>query len=305
MLCNFPRGLMTFDDLVTFLHEFGHLVHEICAGQQVWARCSGLIEQQEWDFVEAPSQMLEEWAWTAPVLQRFATNSEGTPIPTELVDALRASRDFCEGLMTSRQLAYAALSHRLHRDHPTDIAPFAEAIEAEFDVREMIPGTHQYASFGHLTDYSACYYTYQWSLAIAKDLFTQFDRGATCWIPRCRCAIAARSLTSATGATPPNRSRRSLGVPTRPTHTGRGSRHCRQRRATCAGEQRLGELLAKVRRERAGHVDLWVEQPLNLQSVHQRNPLATRRKRDRVPARALPSATSSTKCCEISATTRS
>jgi len=175
LLCNFPRGLMTFDDVVTFLHEFGHLIHEIAAGRQVWARNSGLIEQQEWDFVEAPSQLLEEWAWTAPVLQRFATDVDGTPIPTELVDALRASRDFCEGLGTARQLAYAALSHRLHRDHPTDIASFAEAVEAEFDVREMIPGSHQYASFGHLTDYSACYYTYQWSLSIAKDLFTQFD----------------------------------------------------------------------------------------------------------------------------------
>ena len=175
LLCNFPRGLMTFDDLVTFLHEFGHLIHEIAAGKQVWARCSALIEQQEWDFVEAPSQMLEEWAWTAPVLQRFATDAGGAPIPTDLVDALRASRDFCEGLMTARQLAYAALSHRLHRDHPTDIAPFAEAVEAEFDVREMLPNTHQYASFGHLTDYSACYYTYQWSLSIAKDLFTAFD----------------------------------------------------------------------------------------------------------------------------------
>jgi len=175
LLCNFPRGLMTFDDVVTFLHEFGHLIHEIAAGRQVWARNSGLIEQQEWDFVEAPSQLLEEWAWTAPVLQRFASDADGTPIPTELVDALRASRDFCEGLMTARQLAYAALSHRLHRDHPTDMAPFAEAVEAEFDVREMIPGSHQYASFGHLTDYSACYYTYQWSLSIAKDLFTQFD----------------------------------------------------------------------------------------------------------------------------------
>ncbi|MGC4174985.1 M3 family metallopeptidase [Demequina sp.] len=175
LMCNFPRGLMTFDDLVTFLHEFGHLIHEIAAGQQVWGRHTGLSDQQEWDFVEAPSQMLEEWAWTAPVLQRFATNAAGEPIPTELVDALRASRDFCEGMGTARQLAYAALSHRLHRDHPTDIAPFAEAIEAEYDVRDMIPDTHQYASFGHLTDYSACYYTYQWSLSIAKDMFTQFD----------------------------------------------------------------------------------------------------------------------------------
>jgi thimet oligopeptidase len=175
LLCNFPRGFMTFDDVVTFLHEFGHLIHEICAGRQTWARNSGLIEQQEWDFIEAPSQLLEEWAWTAPVLQRFATNADGEQIPSSLVDALRASRYFCEGLMTARQLAYTAISHRLHRDHPSELEPFAAAIEAEFDVREMIPGTHQYASFGHLTDYSACYYTYQWSLSIAKDLFTQFD----------------------------------------------------------------------------------------------------------------------------------
>ena len=81
LLCNFPRGLMTFDDVVTFLHEFGHLVHEICSGQQVWARCSGLIEQQEWDFVEAPSQMLEEWAWRAPILAALRDQRGRHPHP--------------------------------------------------------------------------------------------------------------------------------------------------------------------------------------------------------------------------------
>lgn len=177
LLCNFPRGrgLLTFDDVLTFLHEFGHLIHSLVSGRQTWARCSGLIEQQEWDFVEAPSQMLEEWGWSTDVLQRFATDEAGVPIPAALVDAMRASRDFCEGLFTVRQVNYAELSYLLHRDHPEDIEATANAIEREYDVRESVPGMHMYAGFGHLTDYSACYYTYQWSLSIAKDLFTAFD----------------------------------------------------------------------------------------------------------------------------------
>ncbi|WP_062378577.1 M3 family metallopeptidase [Demequina pelophila] len=175
LVCNFPRGLMTFDDLLTFLHEFGHLVHAIFSGHGRFARLAGLSEAGEWDFVEAPSQLLEEWAYSHEVLKEFATDADGNPIPAELVDALRASRDFCEGLLTCRQLTYATLSYRLHRDHPTDIAPVAEQIEREMDVRDPIPGTRQYCSFGHLTGYSACYYTYQWSLSIAKDLFTAFD----------------------------------------------------------------------------------------------------------------------------------
>lgn len=175
LVCNFPRGLMTFDDLETFLHEFGHLLHTVFSGKGRHARLAGLSEAGEWDFVEAPSQLLEEWAYSPAVLREFCTDQDGVPIPVTLVEALRASRDLCAGLLTCRQLAYAVLSYRLHRDHPRDIAPVAQAIEADLDVRDPIPGTRQYCSFGHLTGYSACYYTYQWSLSIAKDLFTAFD----------------------------------------------------------------------------------------------------------------------------------
>ncbi|MFW7415618.1 M3 family metallopeptidase [Demequina sp. SO4-18] len=177
LVCNFPRGRMTFDDLETYLHEFGHLLHVVFSGTVRHPRLAGLSEQGEWDFVEAPSQLLEEWAWTHQVLSRFAKDDDGVPIPAELVDALRASRDLGAGLMTCRQLVYAQLSYRLHRDVPADLASASAAIERELDVRTPLEGTHQYASFGHLTTYSACYYTYQWSLSIAKDLFTGFDAG--------------------------------------------------------------------------------------------------------------------------------
>ncbi|WP_084073589.1 M3 family metallopeptidase [Demequina sp. NBRC 110052] len=175
LLCNFSRGLLTHDELETFLHEFGHLVHAIFSGHHRYVRTAGFGDRWEWDFIEAPSQLLEEWAWDARVLQRFATNEAGEPIPTELVDAMRAARDTCMGLLTCRQLVYGALSHRLHRDHPEDIDALYNAVEREFDVREPIPGTHDWASFGHLTDYSSNYYTYQWSLSICRDLFTAFD----------------------------------------------------------------------------------------------------------------------------------
>ena len=69
------------------LHEFGHLVHHVLGGQGGWVRFSGVAT--EWDFVEAPSQMLEEWAWDADVLATFARNDDGKTIPAELVAAMR------------------------------------------------------------------------------------------------------------------------------------------------------------------------------------------------------------------------
>lgn len=175
LVCNFSRGLLTHDELETFLHEFGHLVHAIFGGHHRFARTAFFGDRSEWDFIEAPSQLLEEWAWDATVLRRFAVNDEGEPIPTELVDAMRAARYTAYGLLTCRQLVYGALSYCLHRDHPEDLDAVAAAVEADYDVREPLAGTHDWASFGHLTDYASNYYTYQWSLAICRDLFTAFN----------------------------------------------------------------------------------------------------------------------------------
>jgi thimet oligopeptidase len=83
LVCNFSRGLMDHSEVVTLFHEFGHLMHHMLAGRHEWVRFSGVAT--EWDFVEAPSQMLEEWARDAGVLQMFATDDAGVAIPTELV----------------------------------------------------------------------------------------------------------------------------------------------------------------------------------------------------------------------------
>jgi thimet oligopeptidase len=173
LACNLPRGLMEHSDVVTLFHEFGHLVHHILANGQRYAALAGI--ETEWDFVEAPSQMLEEWAWDAAVLQTFALNGAGEPIPSELVARMRAADEFGNGIQVCVQNFYSAVSYRLHQDLPADRTAVIEQLQDEYSVFRYLPGTHFQANFGHLTGYSSAYYTYMWSLVIAKDLFSAFN----------------------------------------------------------------------------------------------------------------------------------
>ncbi len=175
LVCNFPRGLMEHDQVTTLFHEFGHLLHHVLGGRQRWARFSGVAT--EWDFVEAPSQMLEEWAWDHAVLSTFATDTDGTPIPEELVDRMRTGDEFGKGAYARTQMFYAAVSYVLHRDVPDDLTATVRELQDRYDVFDHVPDTHFHASFGHLGGYSSGYYTYMWSLVIAKDLFSAFDPG--------------------------------------------------------------------------------------------------------------------------------
>jgi Zn-dependent oligopeptidase len=173
LVCNFPRGLMEHSHVVTLFHEFGHLVHHVLAGRQQWTRFSGVAT--EWDFVEAPSQMLEEWARDASVLRRFAVDERGEPIPVELVERLRAGNEFGKALFVRTQLFYAAVSYVLHRDRPGDRTAAVRDLQQQYDLFEYLDGTHFQVGFGHLAGYTSAYYTYLWSLVIAKDLFSAFD----------------------------------------------------------------------------------------------------------------------------------
>jgi thimet oligopeptidase len=175
LVCNLPTGLMEHQHVVTLFHEFGHLVHHILGGRQRYDRYSGVAT--EWDFVEAPSQMLEEWAWDAGVLQTFAVDADNEPIPAELVSRMRTAKDFGKGLYVRMQIFYTAVAYLLHRDLPTDHDEAVREVQARYDVLDHIPGTHFQSSFGHLSGYTSAYYTYMWSLVIAKDLFSAFDPG--------------------------------------------------------------------------------------------------------------------------------
>lgn len=173
LVCNFSRGLMEHDHVTTLFHEFGHLVHHILGGRGEWARFAGVAT--EWDFVEAPSQMLEEWAWDADVLATFATDATGTPIPADLVARMRAADDYGKGIYARVQMFYAAMSYWFHTSRPDDLTAAMRELQARYSPFPYVDGTHMFASFGHLGGYSSAYYTYMWSLVIAKDLFSAFD----------------------------------------------------------------------------------------------------------------------------------
>ncbi|HET9233310.1 MAG TPA: M3 family metallopeptidase, partial [Candidatus Eisenbacteria bacterium] len=182
LVCNLPGGtadgpaLLEHDDVETFLHEFGHLLHSLFGGHQNWVDLSGIAT--EWDFVEAPSQMLEEWSLDPVVLQTFARHYKtGEPIPVALVEKLRASKDFGNGIYVAQQTFYSALSLNIYNRDPdkVDLDEMLPEMQERYSAFDYVPGTHQYASFGHLEGYSAMYYTYMWSLVIAKDLFSKFD----------------------------------------------------------------------------------------------------------------------------------
>ncbi len=182
LVCNFPggepgdAGLLEHDDVVTFFHEFGHLLHNLFAGNQRWMGVAGI--STEWDFVEAPSQMLEEWGWDVRVLQTFGRHHEtGEPIPAETVERMRRAREFGRGVYVRQQMSYAMLSLRLHGGDPTgvDTTAIVRDVQNQYSMFRYVEGTSFHASFGHLDGYSAIYYTYMWSLVIARDLFSQFD----------------------------------------------------------------------------------------------------------------------------------
>jgi thimet oligopeptidase len=119
--------------------------------------------------------MLEEWAWDTTVLQSFATNGAGEPIPTELVEKMRRADEFGKGFQARTQMFYAALSYQVHARVPEEVTALVQQLQAAYDLFSYVPETHFQASFGHLEGYTSGYYTYMWSLVIAKDLFSAFD----------------------------------------------------------------------------------------------------------------------------------
>jgi thimet oligopeptidase len=177
LVCNFPQatdgpGLMERDDVITFFHEYGHLLHGIFRGNTMWA--TGDLEN---DFIEAPSQMFEEWAKDPAVLQTFARNYKtNEPIPTELAKKAEAADEFGRALGVRMQMFYAAISLDYYNRNPQglDTTTLLAQLQGRYTPFKYVPDTHMQAAFDHLNGYSAVYYTYMWSLVIAKDMFTEF-----------------------------------------------------------------------------------------------------------------------------------
>ncbi|HEY6445021.1 MAG TPA: M3 family metallopeptidase [Acidobacteriaceae bacterium] len=185
LICNFPEpkggnpALMQYSDVVTFFHEFGHLMHALLGGRQAWAGVSGIAT--EGDFVEVPSQMLEEFFRDARLLATFAHHYEtGEPIPAELVQRMNRAGAFGRADWVRTQLYYTTCALETHATDPASIDPdeLFRKLYTRFLPYTWIEGNRMYASFTHLVGYSSNYYTYLYDKVIALDFFSQFPRNA-------------------------------------------------------------------------------------------------------------------------------
>jgi thimet oligopeptidase len=187
LVCNFldptqpsATARMQYADVVTFFHEFGHLLHALFSGHGPWVYTGGSFV--EWDFIEAPSQLFEEWARDPATLARFARDPDtGETIPAEVLARLKGAEAFGRGSRWLRQVALASISLEYYDRDPTGLNTTELLRETyhRYFPNPLEPEYHLEAAWGHLTGYSAFYYTYVWSLVIARDLLQPFlDKGS-------------------------------------------------------------------------------------------------------------------------------
>jgi len=182
LICNFPAGdendpgLLQYNDVVTYFHEFGHLMHAILGGHTEWAGLSGFAT--EGDFIEVPSQLLEEFFRDEKLLQSFAKHYQtGEVLPSETIKKMKLAGAFGRADWVRSQLYYTTLSLDLHDQDPAglDLDATTKRLYQTLQPWTWSEGNRMCASFGHLTGYSSNYYTYAFDKVIALDFFAQFD----------------------------------------------------------------------------------------------------------------------------------
>jgi len=183
LICNFSGGvagdpgLMQYNEVVTFFHEFGHLMHHVLGSQGEWSQQGGF--NVEGDFVESPSQMLEEMFHSTAILQSFGKNYKtGEPIPADLVARMNAADAYGRAHWLQNQVIYSTYSLQVHTMPPDSIHfdDLFAADEKRLSSFTPVPDDHMFATFTHLTGYASNYYTYVLDKVIALDFFAQFDK---------------------------------------------------------------------------------------------------------------------------------
>lgn len=183
IVCNFSKpgkekpALLTFNEVTTLFHEFGHSLHAILA-DTTYPSLSGT--NVFWDFVELPSQVMENWCYEKESLERFAKHYEtGELIPMEYIEKIKKSANFLEGMQTLRQLSFGLLDMAWHGKDPRGITDVKAYEEEAFQSTRQFPKSKENcmsASFNHIFQggYSAGYYSYKWAEVLDADAFAYF-----------------------------------------------------------------------------------------------------------------------------------
>lgn len=181
-----PNGerpsLLTHDEVTTLFHEFGHLLHHICGTVEIRGQSMNGVA---WDFIELPSQILENWCWDRASLQMIAGHYEtGAPIPDALFEKMTRARNFRSASHIMRQLGFSRVDFALHRGYQRtrdgEILAFARNILNGFSTLPLPQDSAMIATFTHLfsspVGYATGYYSYQWAEVLDADAFSRFER---------------------------------------------------------------------------------------------------------------------------------
>ncbi|MBI5864106.1 MAG: oligopeptidase A, partial [Planctomycetes bacterium] len=181
LVCNFPKptpdkpALLPHKDVETFFHEFGHVLHHLLSEADYgWFAGTAVAR----DFVEAPSQMFENWVWDKAVLRTFAKHYKtGEPLPDELIDGMLKGKYLGSGLFAERQFYYGLTDQAFHtvKGGVVDTRKVADELFPQVEQYAPVANIYYFASFGHMVGYQAGYYGYQWSLVYAADMAQRFE----------------------------------------------------------------------------------------------------------------------------------
>ena len=183
IVCNFTQptptkpSLLTFAEVVTLFHEFGHALHGMLSSVK-YQGLSGTSVY--WDFVELPSQVMENWCYEKEALDLFARHYEtNEPIPAHLIEKIKASANFMEGVQTLRQISFGLLDMAWHGQEPSDedVNRFEQKVTEAANLYPPVEGINNSCAFSHIFagGYSAGYYSYKWAEVLDADTFELFQ----------------------------------------------------------------------------------------------------------------------------------
>lgn len=170
-------SLLTHKEVITLFHEFGHIMHSICARGRYHRHTWFYVEM---DYLEAPSQMLENWIWTKEVLKKISKHYKtGEALPDEMIDNIVKAKHVAVGLSKLNQIFFGMFDMDIHMDakltKPEDLNSLWGQLKKEISMIDASPNCNYPASFMHLcAGYDAGYYGYLWSEVFSVDMFSRF-----------------------------------------------------------------------------------------------------------------------------------